>query len=235
MRAVAPYALVGTVVGLGLGLGTNVSGAILALYGLLAGGVLAAIVRASAARAAAGVVLAALGALAVGTLLLAGDEDRPPAADLPLGDRPVVDSRPAPPGEEPVAREARPTQLAPPDPTDYRPGTPRRAAAEFLDAWHDRAWDRMAVWTAPLWRENLPDPAASLRFRFGIARLRGAEQGDLRRLDENRAALAVDLAATKLTPELERRRVTMDLRRADGRWGVEPTSIVPPRVQDAAQ
>ncbi|MDP9386043.1 MAG: hypothetical protein M3P50_12610, partial [Actinomycetota bacterium] len=123
------------------------------------------------------------------------------------------------------------TQLERPDPTDYRPGTARRAAEEFLDAWHDRAWDRMAVWTAPLWRENLPDPAASLRFRFGIARLRGAFQRDLRSIDDDRATLVVALAATTLTPELERRRVTMDLRREDGRWGVEPTSIVPPRVK----
>lgn len=159
MRSVAPYALIGTVVGLGLALGTNVSGAVLALYGLLAGGVLGVVIRASTPRAAAGVVLAALGVLAVGTLLLADEEgDRRPVADLPLGDRPAVDSRPAPAGEEPVAREARPTQLERPDPNDYRPGTARRAAAEFLDAWHDRAWDRMAVWTAPLWRENLPDP-----------------------------------------------------------------------------
>ncbi|MDP9385059.1 MAG: hypothetical protein M3P50_07485, partial [Actinomycetota bacterium] len=96
MRPLAPYALIGMVVGLGLALGTNVSGVVLALYGLLAGGLLAAIVRASAARAAAGVVLAALGALAVGTLLLDSDEDRRPAADLPLGDRPAVASRAAP-------------------------------------------------------------------------------------------------------------------------------------------
>jgi len=51
MRSFAPYALLGTVVGLGLGLGANVSGAVLALYGLLAGAAFAAIARASTTRA----------------------------------------------------------------------------------------------------------------------------------------------------------------------------------------
>jgi len=233
MRSLAPYALVGAVVGLGLGLGTNVSGAVLALYGLLAGAAFAAAARASATRSVALVALVALGVLAVVALLLAGGEDRRVAADLPLGDRPAVASRPAPATDDPVAREARPTQLERPDPADHPPGTPQRAAEEFLDAWHDRAWDRMAVWTAPLWRENLPDPAASLRFRFGVERLRGAYQRRFRRLGPDRASLVVDLAATKLTPELERRRVTMDLRREDGRWTVEPISIAPPRVEAA--
>lgn len=41
MRRLAPAALIGVLVGLGLGLGTNVSGAVLALYGLVIGAFLA--------------------------------------------------------------------------------------------------------------------------------------------------------------------------------------------------
>jgi len=246
MRSLALPALIGTLAGLALGLGTNVSGAVLALYGLLAGAAYAAAARAIAARrarrggapvspvalalAAAAVAAMAVGALAVAAAVFGDGAERraPVPADLPLGDRPAARAAEAPNADDPVAQEARPTQLPEPEPGEYRPGTARRAAAEFLDAWHDRAWDRMALWTAPLWRENLPDPAGSLRFRFGVARLRGAEQGDLRRLGPDRVSIVADLASTTIDPEIERRRVTMDVRRVDGRWGVEPISLAPP-------
>lgn len=230
MRALAPYALIGMVLGFGLGLNSNVSGAVLAFYGLIAGAGFAAGARVIADRRRAGgpsttrghlgwVELAGVvvAAFAIGVFM------RAQGGSTALG------------VEDPVAQEARPTQLSKPDPSDYRPATARRAAAEFLDAWHDRDWDRMATRSALLWRENVPDPAASLRLRFGRLRLTGAYQRELRRSSANRAVLVVELPTTEGAAEIERRISTMDLRREGGRWPVEPISVEPARAQDEGE
>ena len=136
-----------------------------------------------------------------------------------------------PPGEgRPEAEEARKVQLpVHPDEPDAAPSSPRRALAEFMDAWHDRAWDRMAHWTAPSWQELVPgDEGRLLRQRYATYRLRG--WAVLRTSREPSVARYTLLVAYRdIRPAVVRERLRFVVNRENatgqlvtegGRWGV---------------
>ena len=173
-------------------------------------------------------VLVVVGVAAVAAFTLT-DGDDPEAARAPHATAPIapprVPPRPAPavsdePGQGVEAEEARTVQLGLPWPSKWRPGTPARAAAEFLDAWHGRAWDRMALWTSRAWRGEQRDPGAELRDRYAAFRLRGWSLEDVRRSGPT-ATVEVLTARRDLEPQIRRERLRFALvRPRGGRWGV---------------
>jgi hypothetical protein len=137
-----------------------------------------------------------------------------PAAPL-APDRIVSAAPPAadPPFEPPEAEEARAVQLGMPDPQRFAPVSPERALAEFLQAWHDRAWDRMALWGAA--------PAAELRRRYAVDRLRGWAITERR---VSRATALFDVVTTQrgMRPLLTRDIETfVAVKGLQGRWRVQ--------------
>ena len=181
--------------------------------------------------------LAALVVTAVVVIALVdGNDDASPAgatATAPIAP-PGVPATPVcatdPPGEGTEAEEARPVQLPLPAPRLSAAGSPGRALAEYLDAWHDRAWDRMALWASASWRQAVPDEAESrlLRRRYGTYRLRGWAVR-ARESEPSVARFRVLVAYRDIAPEIVRERLRFVVVREDaagrpleqgGRWGV---------------
>jgi hypothetical protein len=124
-------------------------------------------------------------------------------------------------GGAPEAEEARIAQLGLPRPTAFAPTSALRAAAEYLDAWHDRAWDRMALW-AGAGAGRLERTRAADRLR-GWA-LTGADvTGDF-------AVVEVLTARRGMRPVLRRVPTMLSLARApQGRWRVLDVTALPER------
>ncbi|QEC48282.1 hypothetical protein FSW04_12360 [Baekduia soli] len=125
------------------------------------------------------------------------------------------------------AGEARVVQLGRPDPRGLAPATPRRAAAEWLSAWYQRAWGRMRVWSTPV--PAAPVPSSWLRARFGPGRLEGWALGRRARAAADHAVVDVRVAVRPLLRmTVQRRSLTLTLRRAGGVWKVDTSAVVAP-------
>ena len=198
-------------------------------------------------RAAVAVGIAVVISAGVIVALTIGRKDggQRPAADAartapraPLAPPRVPRPRPAPesqPERGTAAREATGPQLGLPVPSGFSQGSAARTLAEFMDAWHNRQWERAVLWTAFSWRSRFAEPVTALQTRFAPRRLRGwAIIGErLQRARGMFTILVVDLP--RLRNQLERRRVLVNIRRespsgvvsGSGRWGVDPSSIRP--------
>jgi hypothetical protein len=149
-------------------------------------------------------------AAVVGTTAAAAAPAAPIAPDRIVSAAPPVTDSPA---EPPEAEEARTVQLGLPAPERLPPATPERALAELLQAWHDRAWDRMAVWAAV--------PAAELRRRYGADRLRGWAIVS-RRVSHGAARFDVVTSVRGMRPLLTRETETfLAVKGLRGRWRLQ--------------
>ena len=160
------------------------------------------------------------------------DSSRPVSATAPLN------PPPAQPAEEAAqvttgsaeTEEAGTGQLGFPRPEQFRPNGAERALAEFMAAWRDRAWGRMATWTAEGFQLRHPRPARELRRLYRTRWLRGY---DVRRMSLHpaRAVAQVLIEFRNVRPQLRRQLLRLRLWRekpdgqlsADrGTWGVDP-------------
>lgn len=116
---------------------------------------------------------------------------------------------------------------------------PRCALVQFLDAWHDGAWQRMSLWTAHWWNLTRTDPVSALHDQFATYRLRGARIMPSSRTRDH-ATFEVKLAMRTLAPRLEKRTLRIEVERWPGklgggyRWGVDPTTIALPGAAQSA-
>ena len=149
----------------------------------------------------------------------------PPIAPSGIPPRPFGSERAGQPVE---AEEARRVQLGLPRADAFGPRTPARPLAEFLGAWHDRAWDRMALWASASRRALPAETSALLRRRFGTFRLLGWLMLDSD-VKARTARFRVLVAYRDLEPKVQRAVLTFVVNREDaagrlvrtgGRWGV---------------
>ena len=161
-----------------------------------------------------------LAALLLGTLAFAA------CAPLPLRAGPLTfHPRPAPPA--PVKGL--------PAPAAYKAGTPERALAEFLSAWHAKDTTHMVLLTQQSWRHLNPASAKTLNRLFVHIPLTGARIGGVAQGQflPDPSATVKNLNMTVLygtPPALHTRTVVVTLYRelrpyeesAKGTWGVSP-------------
>ncbi|HEU4974841.1 MAG TPA: hypothetical protein VFT50_07090 [Baekduia sp.] len=180
-----------------------------------------AILLAGLAAAGALLLVAVAAVLRPAGARAAGADGHPVLApDAPV----VLPARPQPPGTH--LQEARKVQLGLPDPERQPVGTPARAAAEWLSAWHQRAWSRLRLWTTPTPAD--PMTASDLRDRLWVARLDGWA---LRHVDVHgaRARATVDVALHPALGQHERRAsFDIGLRRTGGVWQVRADDVAVP-------
>lgn len=79
----------------------------------------------------------------------------------------------APPPGQQVPHQAKPsvTSAQMLNPQMYKPGTPERALAEFLAAWHTKNFSRVAQFTQLTWKHSDPAPVQALQKQFTPASL----------------------------------------------------------------
>ena len=138
------------------------------------------------------------------------------ASTAPIAPHRIVGHAPvftAAPGGDPLAEQAGLVQLGTPSPSSFQPLSAQAAVAEYLDAWHDRAWDRMALWSL--------DGAGALQTAHAADRLRGwAITGAL--AGAHHGTVHVIAVTRGMRPALERHDLTFELVPDDGgRWRVK--------------
>jgi len=148
---------------------------------------------------------------------------------------------PTPPPTEQPARTPTPTPTPAPEPESYPmvkvdsypAGSAERAFAEFLTAWKDKDWDRMAEFTQITWRSNEENPAEMLNAVYGFKDLLGAE---IIRKEEWGSDAAVKITATIYyrIAQVEKKTITAMVicetapyePNPEGKWGVNPISTM---------
>jgi hypothetical protein len=127
-----------------------------------------------------------------------------------------------------VSREGRPVQLGRPGPSAFPIGSPERAAAAWLAAWHARAWASMRLWNAPV---PAPAPTSSeLRRRFGATVLDGWSLRESRTASATATVHVLVAVHPSLRASVIRQALTLPLRRAAGVWKVRGGRVPPPFV-----
>jgi hypothetical protein len=121
------------------------------------------------------------------------------------------------------------------DASSFPEGTAERAFAEWLTAWKDKDFNRMAAFSESDWRNSESDPAAVLEAQYGDVELIGAEFTDVVRTSD----VANDITATiyrlgffgtdvlkkRITARVFRETESGELSPA-GEWGVNPISTL---------
>lgn len=74
----------------------------------------------------------------------------------------------APPAGQQAPHQAKPSVASAQmlNPQMYKPGTPERALAEFLAAWHAKNFSRVAQFTQLTWKHSDPAPVQALQKQF---------------------------------------------------------------------
>ena len=122
-----------------------------------------------------------------------------------------------------------------PSPQAYKPGTPERTIAEFLAAWHDKDFTRMAQFTHLTWKRTDPNPVKSLNKKFTpipilSAHIGGGAHGqDLPNPSENLRNINVTIhyrsdtgLHTKTVAVSVVRESRQFVESVQGTWGVDP-------------
>ncbi len=149
-----------------------------------------------------------------------------------------------PPPSETLAPAPAPTPAPAPAPApapesypmvkigSYPEGSAERAFAEFLTAWKDKDWDRMAEFSQITWRSAQNNPAEMLNSAYGFKDLLGAEI--IKKSDVS--DVMVDITATIYyrIAQVEKKSITARVIRetapnkpsSEGKWGVNPISTL---------
>lgn len=139
---------------------------------------------------------------------------------------PTVEPTPAP-TETPV------TTYPMVDVNSFSEGTAERAFAEWLTAWKDRDFNRMAAFSQKTWLDGEDNPAETLEAQYGFKELLGAEFTNIVRTTE----VANDIAATihySFGSDVQKKQITARVIREAapyepspaGDWGVNPISTL---------
>jgi len=160
-----------------------------------------------------------IGILLVVVLLVLG-ACAPKPAPVPPESTPVLPPTPAPASESYPMVEV----------SSYRVGSAERAFAEFLTAWKDEDWDRMAEFTQITWRSDENNAAETMRLMYGPVELDGAEIIEKEVLSD----VMVDITAVIYYREIYKSNFYATLicetephhPDPEGKWGVNPTSTL---------
>lgn len=141
----------------------------------------------------------------------------------------------APPQAAPHQAHPQASSAPMPSPQAYKPGTPERTLAEFLTAWHDKDFTRVAQFTHLTWKRTDPNPIKSLNKKFTpipilSAHIGGVAHGqDLPNPSENLKNISVTIhynsdtgLHTKTVAVSVVRESRQFVESTQGTWGVDP-------------
>lgn len=83
----------------------------------------------------------------------------------------------APPQAAPHQSRPQTSSASLPSPQAYKVGTPERTLAEFLAAWHDKDFTRMAQFTHLTWKHVSANPVKGLKKEFAPIPILSAQMG----------------------------------------------------------
>jgi len=106
---------------------------------------------------------------------------------------------------------------------DYKPYSPEWVIAKFFDCWKRRAWVQLLDYVQLSWLNQYDEPNRILRLS-----LQTLDNAEFVQVNANTGAVAVIIVDIylKLKTGIDKSRHSVRLVYENGRWGVDPRSII---------
>jgi hypothetical protein len=140
----------------------------------------------------------------------------------------------APVAKPSVVEKAFPTKYSFQKPSSFDIGTPERVFAEYMLAWHEKDWARMANHTQSTWHAGEENPANTLQVYHDTKLLKGFEILKIVRTGEVLTDITYIAWYSFADNKISSRQITARIIKEDGvynpsvngEWGVNPTSTL---------
>jgi len=124
-------------------------------------------------------------------------------------------------------------------PSEFPKNSAERALAEYILAWKNQDWDRMASCTQKTWSSKEKDPAGVLEAWYSFKTLKGFEVTNLKKVSDVTSDITFIVEYEAITNQISKKQITARVIKETapytpsekGQWGVNPTSAL--REEDA--
>ena len=118
--------------------------------------------------------------------------------------------------------------------SDFPAGSAEQTLANWVAAWRDEDWQRMANLSQLTWADVEPDPVGILDAWYGFKTLKGFEVKDIDRISEVATDVTFVVQYEAFTNQIDKKEITAKVIRetapyepsAQGEWGVNPISAL---------
>jgi len=119
-------------------------------------------------------------------------------------------------------------------PSEFPQGSAERTLAEYMLAWKNQDWDKMASFAQKTWLSNKTDPAGLLEAWYDFKTLRGFEITNVKKVSNVTTDITCIVQYEAVTNQISKKQITARVIKEtaaytpneQGQWGVNPTSAI---------
>lgn len=119
-------------------------------------------------------------------------------------------------------------------PSDFSQGSAERTLAEYMLAWKNQDWDKMASFAQKTWLSNETDPAGLLEVWYDFKTLKGFEITNVKKVSNVSTDITCIVQYEAVTNQISKKQIAARVIKEtaaytpneQGQWGVNPTSAI---------
>ena len=119
-------------------------------------------------------------------------------------------------------------------PSEFSQGSAERTLSEYMLAWKNQDWDKMASFAQKTWLSNKTDPAGLLEAWYDFKTLKGFEITNVKKISNVTTDITCIVQYEAVTNQISKKQITARVIKEtaaytpneQGQWGVNPTSAI---------
>ena len=119
-------------------------------------------------------------------------------------------------------------------PSEFSQGSAERTLSEYMLAWKNQDWDKMASFAQKTWLSNETDPAGLLEAWYDFKTLKGFEITNVKKISNVTTDITCIVQYEAVTNQISKKQITVRVIKEtaaytpneQGQWGVNPTSAI---------
>lgn len=119
-------------------------------------------------------------------------------------------------------------------PSEFSQGSAERTLSEYMLAWKNQDWDKMASFAQKTWLNNETDPAGLLKAWYDFKILKGFEITNVKKVSNVTTDITCIVQYEAVTNQISKKQITARVIKEtaaytpneQGQWGVNPTSAI---------
>ncbi len=119
-------------------------------------------------------------------------------------------------------------------PSEFSQGSAERTLSEYMLAWKNQDWDKMASFTQKTWLNNETDPTGLLEAWYDFKTLKGFEITNVEKVSNVTTDITCIVQYEAITNQISKKQITARIVKEteaytpneQGQWGVNPTSAI---------
>ena len=119
-------------------------------------------------------------------------------------------------------------------PSEFSQGSAERTLSEYMLAWKNQDWDKMASFAQKTWLNNETDPAGLLEAWYDFKTLKGFEITNVKKISNVTTDITCIVQYEAVTNQISKKQITARVIKEtaaytpneQGQWGVNPTSAI---------